>query len=280
MIFDLINFRPGTGVGNQGGGKNETAGFNVHTLAISVPIQNLTANHTAPSDPADPNAIVSLWSSTWRLRNSTLSDTGAPPALSGDWVQVSRLGNPLINEVVIPLGMKDVFNATYPSTDAQFGSFVLNPELPGVLNALFGVTVPPNPRNDLLALVLGLDGVNRRPNEVVSDQLRLNTAIAATPIHAVNRMGVLAGDLAGFPNGRRVYDDVVDIELRVVAGVLVDGFNIAPNNQLGDGVDGPDTPYIAGFPYLWTPHSGFSHVHDQDNVPVFTRFGVPPSGSR
>jgi hypothetical protein len=93
-------------------------------------------------------------------------------------------------------------------------------------------------------------------------------------------MGVLAGDLAGFPNGRRPYDDVVDIELRVVAGVLVDGFNVAPNNQLGDGVDGPDTPYIAGFPYLWTPHSGFSHVHDQDNVPVFTRFGVPKPDGR
>ena len=93
-------------------------------------------------------------------------------------------------------------------------------------------------------------------------------------------MGVLAGDNAGFPNGRRVYDDVVDIELRVLAGVLVDGFNIAPNNELGDGVDGPDTPYIAGFPFLWTPHSGYSHSHDQNNVPVVTKFRAPAGDSR
>ncbi len=96
----------------------------------------------------------------------------------------------------------------------------------------------------------------------------------------MNRLGVLAGDNAGFPNGRRVYDDVVDIELRVLAGVLVDGFNVAPNNQLGDGVDGPDTPYIAGFPYLWTPHSGFEHSHDPNNVRSFTRFGIQPTGAR
>jgi hypothetical protein len=280
MIFDLIHFRPGTEVGDHGGGKNETAGFNVHSIALSVPIENLTANHTAPTDASDPNAIVSLWSSTWRLRTTTLSGTGAPPAVSGDWVQVSRLGNPLINEVVIPLGMKDLFNATYPVDDAQFGSFVLNPEVPAVLHALFGVSVPPTPRNDLLALVQGLSGLNQRPNEVISDQLRLNTAIFPTAITHVNRLGVLAGDNAGFPNGRRVYDDVVDIELRVLAGVLVDGFNVAPNNQLGDGVDGPDTPYIAGFPYLWTPHSGFEHSHDPNNVGSFTEFAIQPTNKR
>ena len=280
MIFDLIHFRPGTAVGDHGGGKNETAGFNVHSIALSVPIQNLTANHTAPTDPNDPNAIVSLWSSTWRLRTSTLSDTGAAPTLSGDWVQVSRIGNPLINEVVIPLGQKDVFNATYPVSDAQFGQYVLNPEVPAILTALFGIAVPPNPRNDLLLLVQGKSGLNQRPNEVISDQLRLNTAIFPTPIPLVNRLGVLAGDLAGFPNGRRVYDDVVDIELRVLAGVLVDGFNVAPNNALGDGVDGPDTPYIAGFPYLWTPHSGFEHAHDPNNVPVVTSFSIHPTDVR
>lgn len=280
MIFDLINFRPGTNVGNVGGGKNDTAGFNVHSIAISVPIQKLTANHAATTDATDPNAIVSMWSSTWRMRNSSLSGSGAPPTLSGDWVQVSRLGNPLINEVVIPLGQKDLFNATYPVNDAQFGQFVLNPEVPGIIHALFGVSVPPNPRTDLLALVQGIAGVNQRPGEVISDQLRLNTAIPATPIPSINRLGVLAGDNAGFPNGRRVYDDVVDIELRVLAGVLVPGFNIAPNNELGDGVDGPDTPYIAGFPFLWTPHSGYTHLHDQNNVPVVTKFRAPAGGSR
>ncbi|HEY3203597.1 MAG TPA: DUF4331 domain-containing protein [Thermoanaerobaculia bacterium] len=277
MIFDLIDFRPGTLPGDHGGGKNETAGFNVHAIAISVPIQKLTANGAVTTDAADPNAIVSMWSSTWRMQTTTLSGSGAGPSLSGGWVQVSRLGNPLINEVVIPLGMKDQFNATYPVADAQYGAFVLQPEVPGILNALFGISVPPTPRNDLLALVLGLDGLTKRPNEVISDQLRLNTAIYPTPVSLVDRLGVLAGDNAGFPNGRRPYDDVVDIELRVLAGVLVPGFDISPNNALGDGVDGPDVPFIGGFPFLWTPHSGYSHVHDTNNVPVFTQFEIQPT---
>ena len=278
MIFDLINFREGTAVGDHGGGKNETAGFNVHSIALSVPIQNLTANNSVPTDPADPNAIVSMWSSTWRRATTTLSTTGAAPSVSGDWVQVSRLGNPLINEVVIPLGMKDVFNATYPVDDlANFGTYVLNSELAGIINALFGVPVPPAPRNDLLALVQGIPGLTMRPGEVISDQLRLNVAVPTTPIYRASRLGVLDGDLAGFPNGRRVYDDTVDIALRVVAGVLVDGYNVAPNNQLGDGVDGPDVPYIAGFPFLGTPHSGYTHVHDQNNARIITHFAKTPT---
>ena len=277
MIFDLVNFREGTAVGDHGGGKNETAGFNVHSIAISVPIQNLTANHAVPTNVADPNAIVSMWTSTWRPRTTTLGDSGGSPTYSGGWVQVSRLGNPLVNEVVIPIGMKDTFNATYPVDDlANFGTFVLNSELAGILNALFGVSVPPAPRTDLLALVQGISGLTQRPNEVISDQLRLNVAVFPTPVYAVNRLGVLAGDLAGFPNGRRPYDDTVDIALRVVAGVLVDGYNVAPNNQLGDGVDGPDVPFIAGFPFLGTPHSGFEHVHDQDNVNLITDFARTP----
>ncbi|MEP6994496.1 MAG: DUF4331 domain-containing protein [Acidobacteriota bacterium] len=275
VIFDLINFRPGTEVGNVGGGVNTLAGFNVHSLAISVPTGKLTANGSAPTDATDPNAIVGAWSSTWRLQTTSLSSSGAPPAGSGEWVQVSRIGNPLVNEVVIPMGSKDVFNASYPIADAQFASFVLDPKLPPVLKALFGISVPPTPRNDLLLFVQGIAGVNQRPDEVISDQLRLNTAIPATPIFAVNRLGVLAGDNAGFPNGRRPYDDVVDIGLRVAAGVLVPGFDIAPNNQLGDGVDGPDVPFIAGFPYLYTPHSGFDRKHD--DAPTVTTFGIRPS---
>jgi hypothetical protein len=263
MVFDLINFRPGTIPGNMGGGVNSLAGYNVHSIAISVPIQKLTKNGTAPTDPNDPNAIVSMWSSTWRRQTTTLSATGAPPAGTGAWVQVSRLGNPLINEVIIPLGQKDKFNATYPVDDlANFGTYVLNPELAGIFTALFGITVPPNPRNDLLVLVQGIPGLTRRPGEVISDQLRLNTAITPTPLNAINRLAVLAGDNAGFPNGRRVQDDVVDIALRVVAGVLVPAFNISPNNALGDGVDGPDVPFIAGFPFLNAPHSGFDRAHE------------------
>ena len=126
--------------------------------------------------------------------------------------------------------------------------------------------MPANPRTDLLALVQGIPGLTQRPGEVISDQLRLNTAIFPTPVYAVNRLGVLAGDNSGFPNGRRPYDDTIDIALRVVAGVLNPDFNISPNNALGDGVDGPDVPFIAGFPYLATPHSGFDRRHD--DVPV------------
>jgi hypothetical protein len=262
MIFDLINFRPDTLPGNIGGGKNDVAGFNTHTIAVSVPIQTLTKNHTVPTSVADPNAIVSMWSSTWRRETRVLSATGQKPADSGQWVQVSRLGVPLVNEVVIPLGQKDLFNASYPKDDAQFAASVLDPEVPKILKALFNIDSPPAPRNDLLAVVLGVEGLTRRPGEVVSDQIRLNVAVPPTPIPQVNRMGVLGGDLAGFPNGRRIYDDVVDIELQILAGVLVPAFNHSPNNALGDGVDGPDKTYNPAFPFLGTPHSGWDHRHD------------------
>ncbi|HEY3172888.1 MAG TPA: DUF4331 domain-containing protein [Thermoanaerobaculia bacterium] len=271
MLFDLINFRPGTLPGNIGGGKNGLAGFNTHTIAVSVPIYQLTKNHTLPTMTSDPNAIISMWSSTWRPKTRVLSETGQKPSDSGAWVQVSRLGVPLVNEVVIPLGQKDLFNASYPYQDAQFAASVLDPEVPKILKALFNIDSPPAPRNDLLAVVLGVDGLTRRPGEVVSDQLRLNVAVFPTPPSLANRMGVLGGDLAGFPNGRRPYDDVVDIELQILAGVLVPAFNHAPNNQLGDGVDGPDKAFNPAFPFLATPHSGFDHRHD--DAPQITHFG-------
>ena len=271
MIFDLINFRPGTLPGNLGGGKNDLAGFNTHTIALSVPAYQLTKNHSFPSDPSDPNAIISMWSSTWRLKNRVLSSTGDKPSESGEWVQVSRLAVPLVNEVVIPLAGKDVFNASFPKDDAQFATSVLDPEVPKILKGLFNIDSPAAPRNDLLAVVLGVDGLTRRPGEVVSDQLRLNVAVFPTPPSLANRMGVLGGDLAGFPNGRRPYDDVVDIELQILAGVLVQGFNVSPNNALGDGVDGPDKAYNPAFPYLATPHSGYTHSHD--NAPQIRHFG-------
>jgi Domain of unknown function (DUF4331) len=272
MIFDLINFRPGTLPGNVGGGKNDVAGFNTHTIAVSVPIQALTKNHTVPTSVSDPNAVVSMWSSTWRQQTRVLSAAGQKPTNSGQWVQVSRLAVPLVNEVVIPIGQKDLFNASYPKDDAQFAASVLDPEIPKVLKALFNIDSPAAPRNDLLAVVLGVDGLTRRPGEVVSDQIRLNVSIYPTPPSLVNRMGVLGGDLAGFPNGRRPYDDVVDIELQILAGVLVSDFNHAPNNQLGDGVDGPDKTYNPAFPFLATPHSGWDHRHD--NTPQVTHFST------
>ena len=104
-----------------------------------------------------------------------------------------------------------------------------------------------------------------------------DVAVAPTPIASVNRLGVIAGDNAGFPNGRRIYDDVVDIELRVLAGVLVTGFNVAPNNTLGDNVNGPDLPFLTSFPWLATPHSGFNHLHDH---PSYPGTGTPATAAR
>lgn len=262
VIFDLVNFRPGTLPGDHGGGINGLAGFNTHTIALSVPITQLTVNGSMPTNLADPTAVIGIWSSTWRQQNRALSATGAKPSNTGPWVQVSRLGNPLINEVVIPRAMKDVYNATYPKDDLQFAPFVLDPEVPKLLKALFNIDSPPAPRNDLLNLVLGFAGFTRRPGEVPADVLRLNLAVYPTPPALANRLGLLAGDIAGFPNGRRPGDDVVDIELRVLAGVLVPGFNVSPNNALGDGVDGPDAPFLPGFPYLARPYSGTDHKHD------------------
>jgi hypothetical protein len=270
MIFDLINFRPGTLPSNIGGGKNDVAGFNTHTIAVSVPVYQLTKNHTVPTDASDPNAIISMWSSTWRLKNRVLSESGEKPSESGDWVQVSRLAVPLVNEVVIPLGQKDLFNASQPRDDAQFAPSVLDPEVPKILKALFNIDSPPAPRNDLLAVVLGVEGLTRRPGEVVSDQLRLNVAVFPTPTSLASPLGVLGGDLSGFPNGRRPFDDVVDIELRILAGVLVPAFNISPNNALGDGVDGPDKRYNPTFPFLATPHSGWDHRHDDAPQVIFS----------
>jgi hypothetical protein len=140
---------------------------------------------------------------------------------------------------------------------------VTNPELPGLFNLLYGIPAPPTPRNDLVAVFLtGLEGLNKpaNPNQVACEMLRLNMAIA--PAAAPNRLGVIAGDVAGFPNGRRLADDIVDIEERVAAGILVPGFNNAPANQLGDGVDGNDKPYLPYFPYVALPHDPLNNVND------------------
>jgi hypothetical protein len=283
-IFDLLNVPGRIPSPFNGRGNNGLAGYDIHSIALSIPIDELTHNRTIPTSVSDPNAIISGWVATYRQTTRTLGADGTP-SFSGPWQQVSRLGNPLINEVVIPVGMKDKFNATEPKDDlANFGTYVLNSELAGLLHGVLGVDVPPNPRTDLLVLVQGLDGVTKRPGEVISDQLRLNVAVPPTAIASVNTLGVIANDLAGFPNGRRPYDDVVDIELRVIAGVLVDGFNKAPNNALSDLVDGPDLPYLAGFPYLATPHNGFDHKHDNSLDPRICNPGATaqyaPDGTR
>ena len=246
--FDAINFRNGTG--NAGGGKDDLAGYNVHTIVLQVPEAQVTRNHRPVSDASAPNAVVGVWTSTERPR-VRISRHGK---VRRGGVQVSRLGNPLVNELIIPLGKKDFYNATQPSGDLEhFGKYVLSPELAKVINVLFpGLNVPENDRTDIVqALLTGIPGLTQIAKDAPpTDTLKLNlgSAPSATP----NRFGVIGGDTAGFPNGRRLEDDVTDISLRVVGGFLQG--NKLP---LGDGVDVNDVPFRAAFPYVAPPHAGF-----------------------
>lgn len=249
-VFDLLGVPPA-----DTDNPDSTAGLNVHTIAIEVPIAQLTANGRRPASASDPNAVIGVWSTASRM--SVTARNGAAEQHSGPFVQVSRLGQPLVNEVVIPRALKDAFNAIPPTQDSVALPVVLDPEVPRLLHALFGINSPPAPRNDLVTIFLtGIPGLNQPPNVVPSEMLRLNVAIA--PAHTPNRLGVLAGDTAGFPNGRRVGDDVTDIAIRAMAGAtpLTPTFNTGINAQLGDGVSGNDVPYLPTFPYLAHPHPG------------------------
>jgi hypothetical protein len=256
-VFDLLSIRRLPG--NAGKGVDGVGGYNVMSVVLQFPQERITKDGMAP-DPSRNNHVIGLWDTAERRQTRTLQGDGTV-ALSGPEVQVSRLGMPLVNEIVIPVGKKDLFNASEPAQDvANFGAYVVDPEPARLLNALFGIKVPATPRNDLVQVfATGVPGLNQPAGVSPGEMLRLNLAIA--PAAKPNRFGVLAGDLAGFPNGRRLADDVVDIELRVVAGVLVDGFNIAPNNQLGDGIDANDVPYLPYFPYVAPPHNPRNHEH-------------------
>jgi Domain of unknown function (DUF4331) len=276
-IFDLLTIR--VPPGDQGGGLDDLQGLNVQSLAIQVPISDLTANGKAPTGTDDPNAIIGVWTTASRFATTVINADGTR-AGSGDLVQVSRLGMPLVNEVVVPLGAKDLFNASQPKDDAQFGDGVLHPVLPGVLASIYGIKVPDakTDRTDLATVFLtGIPGLNQPANVKASEMLRLNMAIP--PAKSPNPYGVVAGDNAGFPNGRRLGDEVVDVELRAVAGVLFctfakdqcpngDEFNVAPNNQLGGGVHGNDVSFRDEFPYLALPHQGFEHRHHSKSTPA------------
>jgi hypothetical protein len=247
-IFDLL------GVGS-GQVEDSTAGFNVSTLAIQLPKSALARGGTTPAGASDPNAIIGVWSTASRFATRTL--TAGAQTHSGALVQVSRLGNPLVNEAVIDLARKDAFNGIEPTSDAVALDRVTDPEVPKLLKAIFNVDSPPAPRNDLVTIFLtGIAGLNQPANVRPSEMLRLNMEIP--PTLSPNRMGVLGGDLAGFPNGRRVGDDVLDIVLQAAAGAtpLTPAYNRFPNNSLGDNIGGNDVPYLPYFPYLAIPHAG------------------------
>jgi hypothetical protein len=236
-IFDLVAIRKAGTTGNMGGGKDFLSGYNVHTIALQVPIAQVdTANH-----------VIGVWSSTDR-QNVTVNGV-----LHRGWTQVSRLGNPLINEVVIPTGLKDYWNRTKPANDAQFKKYYTTPILAAVLNKLYKLGVPETGRSDLVAVLgTGIPKVTFT-GTTFADELRLNLSIP--PTAHPNRMGVLAGDNAGFPNGRRLGDDVIDIEEQAVAGFL-----LGKKVPLGDGVDGNDKSFLSHFPYVATPWEGYPNT--------------------
>jgi hypothetical protein len=237
-IFDLVAIRKGTG--NMGGGKDFFAGYGVHTFGVQVPIAALQAK----------NGIVGVWSSVDRRKVTT---RGANTRSSGSWIQVNRLANPLVNEVIIPTGLKDQWNALQPWQEGRFRKYYDQPILAAVLNQLYKLGVPETGRDDLVAVLLTgvpeLNFTSPRLSEVL--RLNLNVPVTAKP----NRLGVLAGDAQGWPNGRRLGDDVVDIAEQAVAGFLK-GKKI----PLGDGVDADDQRLLGSFPYVADPQSGFANT--------------------
>lgn len=273
-IVDLLTIRKLPG--NMGGGVNALNGKNVQTIALQVPITQLSGDGQAVTGLDSPNAVIGVWATSSRQKTTVLSPGSMQS--SGEWVQISRLGNPLVNEVVIPIGTKDAFNAISPSQDVAAGALPLvqDPEPARLLKALYNIQVPPAPRDDLVAVfltgipgsVLGLPGATAPMNvpagaSTASEMLRLNMATPPTPIGQLkSRMGALGGDIAGFPNGRRLEDDVVDIALQAVAGATypLTHPEFTPDplaSQLGDGVDVGDAPLMGAFPYVAIPHRGF-----------------------
>ncbi len=288
--FDSLNFRTGAGGGvltpaqdaddHTNIAPDTVSGYNVNTIAIEVPIALLTSTGTQVA-ATDPAATIGLWGTTSRPR-ITVRRAPLPTASSGEFSQVQRMGNPLINELLVGTGSKDFWSMSRPVDDAQFAASALDPLLARVVNAVFGINIPPPPRNDLLLLMQYLPPIAApgTPPGPVADLLRLNTGIPPTPQANRRRLGVLAGDFAGFPNGRRVSDDVTDIATRVVAGgVLVPGFNITPNNRLGDGVNTNDVPYQETFPYVAFAQSGRNRRHIDPGEPGCTMNAGAPCPS-
>ncbi|MFJ6726689.1 MULTISPECIES: DUF4331 domain-containing protein [unclassified Streptomyces] len=224
-VFDLLYGGNLSEVGND-----TLKGYNVNSIALQVPTDLIAESTHQP--------IVGIWSTTQR-RNA-----------QGYYTQVSRLGSPLVNEVVNPLKDKDKFNASSPWEDAKFLKNVTNPELPKLIEGIYKIKAPAEPRNDLVDVFLkGVKGLNQPPNVTPSEQLRLNTSIK--PTAAPKRLGVLDGDNAGFPNGRRLTDDVIDASLQVVEGEL-----LGAKNDLGDAVDKNDKEFEKAFPYVALPTEG------------------------
>jgi hypothetical protein len=288
-IFDLGDLRPfeqlhttfGLPVSlSAAAGVNDTNDLNVHSIAIQVPISAVTT-HGHPT--------IGVWTAAYRQSAMIWDADQGRYAYSGPWRQVSRLGNPLFNEVINPMGKKDLWNSLPPSADKQFADYVAHPELAGLLPVLYPGVFPNlaaldsagTARADLEAILLTgiptgiVTGFTNYTGPVLADMLRLNTSVA--PTESPNILGLIGGDAAGFPNGRRVFDDVVTVEIRAIAGAtyaLVDN-SYTPDAAAGEVTDGltnadVSSPYLDVFPYLGVPYSGY---YTPDATPP-----TPPAG--
>jgi Domain of unknown function (DUF4331) len=245
--------------------------LNVHSIAIQVPISLLTSDGSVPTEVTSSKAVLGVWGSASRRSVRITDGASSEHSEVGPWVQVSRLGNPLFNEALIPMSLKDEWNASQPVNDKKFVSHVQHPELAKLLPVLYPGEFPnleklTAAREDLVAILLtGLPsgivtGFQNNTGKVLADMLRLNVAIP--PASSPNVLGIIGGDLAGFPNGRRVIDDITNIELRAIAGVtypLVES-KYTPDAAvaaISQGITPSSFRSQATFPYVATPHSGF-----------------------
>ncbi len=277
-IFDLGGLRPL----NQAhliklpemGGVNAVQSYNVHSIAIQVPISDLTRYHDRPTDPLSSQSVIGVWSSAGRRQSQMYDKRTGTYRGHGPFRQVSRLGNPLFNEVIVPMAEKDKWNSRPPAGDKVYAKYVNKPELGGLIPALYPGAFPHlakyrKPRADLNAILLTgipqgiVPGFQNYTGATEADMLRLNVAIK--PSAEPNDLGVVGGDLAGFPNGRRINDDVVTIELRAIAGAtipLVDK-SYEPDGAVGvvsDGTSNTNAAVTRKFPYLGLPGGGYQTV--------------------
>ncbi len=252
-------------------GVNATKTYNVHSIALQVPISELTRNQNRPTDVMSPGAVIGVWATARRRKTRIFDRRKGRTVGHGPWVQVSRLGNPLFNEVIVPMAEKNLWNSRYPRHDSTYAKYVNKPELGGLLPVLYPDTFKnlakySEPRADLNAILLTgipkgvVDGFQNYTGPIESDMLRLNVAVP--PSANPSKYGLLGQDAAGFPNGRRVADDVTAIELRAIAGLtipLVDkDYEVDEAAKgLNDGTTNTNQGYLDTFPYLGTPNGGY-----------------------
>ena len=283
-IFDLATLRPFQSLhlipSANAAGVNGLQGLNVHTIAIQVPLTDLTRGGMVPTDVMSRDSVIGVYASASRQKSRVFDEDTGQTTGHGSFEQVSRLGNPLFNEVIVPMSGKDRWNALAPNRDSEFAKYVSRPELAALLPVLYPGVFPrlgayTKPRADLVAILLTgipsgvVPGFQNYTGATQADLLRLNLAVR--PASSPNPLGLVAGDAAGFPNGRRVFDDVVTVELRAIAGLtlpLVDP-TFTPDaavSAITDGTENTNSAYLTSFPYLGTPAGGYQTAPGQPAV--------------